>query len=290
MSAAPKNGTFEVGGYVDGNGTRMAGKAALVTGAGSRGDFLGTGATTALLLAAQGATVGVLDIDADRAHHTRQLIEDRGGHAHALTADITDERAAGDAVDAFANRAKAVHAVVNNAGISGEGDLTVTSRVGWDRVFALNVTGAMQVARSAHPHLTRAGGGSIVNISSIAALRGFGSGAYGASKGALQSLTTDLAYAWGPDRIRVNCLVPGHLHTPIGDHGGEEGRRMRRAANLLGVEGTAWDLAWAVLFLAGPESRWITGTVLPVDAGTTTATVLGMLPRLNHTRQEGNNE
>ncbi|WP_234442714.1 SDR family NAD(P)-dependent oxidoreductase [Streptomyces sp. FxanaA7] len=111
-----------------------------------------------------------------------------------------------------------------------------------------------------------------------------GSGAYGPSKGALQSLTTDLAYSWGPDHIRVNCLVPGHLHTPVGDHGGAEGRRMRSAANLLGLEGTAWDLAWAVLFLACVESRWITGAVLPVDAGTTTATVLGMLPRMRGTQ------
>ncbi|MBD3010441.1 SDR family NAD(P)-dependent oxidoreductase [Streptomyces sp. 5-10] len=272
--------TFPVGGYADGRGTRMAGRAALVTGAGSAGDFLGTGAATAMLLAAQGATVGILDIDGDRAAHTGERIESSGGRAIPLTADITDEDAARAAVDGFAARAGRLDAVVNNAGIADEGGLAATTRAGWDRVFALNVTAAMQVARAAHPHLVRSGSGSIVNISSIAALRGFGSGAYGASKGALQSLTIDLAYAWGPDNIRVNCLVPGHLHTPIGDHGGEEGRWIRRAANLLGVEGTAWDLAWAVLFLAGAESRWITGTVIPVDAGTTTATVLGMLPRL----------
>ncbi|MFE9708308.1 SDR family NAD(P)-dependent oxidoreductase [Streptomyces sp. NPDC005930] len=258
----------------------MAGRAALVTGAGSSGDFLGTGAATATLLAAQGATVGILDIDTDRAEHTRKRIEELGGQAIALTADITDEEAARAAVDDFADRAGRLDAVVNNAGVSGEGPVLRTSRAGWDRVLALNVTGAMQVARSAYPHLVRGGGGSVVNISSIAALRGFGSGAYAASKGALQSMTVDLAYSWGPDRIRVNCLAPGHLHTPIGDHGGEEGRRMRGAANLLGVEGTAWDLAWAVLFLVSPEARWITGTVVPVDAGTTTATVLGMLPRM----------
>jgi NAD(P)-dependent dehydrogenase (short-subunit alcohol dehydrogenase family) len=275
----PDDTTCDVGGHVDGHGTRMTGKAALVTGAGSAGDFLGTGAATALLLAAQGATVGILDISAERAEHTRKRIEGSGGRAIALTADITDEESARTAVDEFAVRAGRLDVVVNNAGSTGEGDVMRTSREGWDRVFALNVTAAMQVARAAHPHLVR-GGGSVINISSIAALRGFGSGAYGASKGALQSLTTDLAYSWGPDRIRVNCLVPGHLHTPVGDHGGAEGRRMRGAANLLGLEGTAWDLAWAVLFLAGAESRWITGTVIPVDAGTTMATVLGMLPRM----------
>jgi NAD(P)-dependent dehydrogenase (short-subunit alcohol dehydrogenase family) len=278
---------FDVGGHTDGRGSRMAGSAALVTGAGSSGDFLGTGAATAMLLAAQGAVVGILDIDTERAEHTRKRIEELGGQAVALTADITDEKATRAAVDDFAHRAGRLDAVVNNAGISGEGAVLRTSRAGWDRVLALNVTGAMQVARSAYPHLVRSGGGSVVNISSIAALRGFGSGAYAASKGALQSMTVDLAYSWGPNKIRVNCLVPGHLHTPIGDHGGEEARRMRRAANLLGVEGTAWDLAWAVLFLAGPEARWITGTVVPVDAGTTTATVLGMLPRMADPDREG---
>ncbi|MDH6630256.1 NAD(P)-dependent dehydrogenase (short-subunit alcohol dehydrogenase family) [Streptomyces sp. LBL] len=280
MSGKPADQGFDVGGHTDGHGTRLAGRAALVTGAGSAGGFLGTGAATAILLAAQGATVGILDIDAERAEHTRGRIENDGGRAFALAADITDEMAARDAVDDFAARAGRLDSVVNNAGISGEGALARTTRAGWDRVFALNVTAAMQVSRAAHPHLVRVGGGSVVNISSIAALRGFGSGAYGASKGALQSMSVDLAYSWGRDNVRVNCLVPGHLHTPIGDHGGEEGRQLRRAANLLGVEGTAWDLAWAVLFLASAESRWITGTVIPVDAGTTTATVLGMLPRL----------
>ncbi|MEU1365528.1 SDR family NAD(P)-dependent oxidoreductase [Streptomyces sp. NPDC005803] len=281
---------FEIGGHTDGHGTRMTGRVALVTGAGSSGDFLGTGAATAMLLAAQGATVGVLDIDTGRAEHTRKRIEDSGGRAVALTADITDEEAARTAVDDFAVQAGRLDVVVNNAGISGEGPVVRTTRTGWDKVFALNVTAAMQVARSAYPHLVRGGGGSVINISSIAAQRGFGSGAYAASKGALQSMTIDLAYSWGPDNVRVNCLVPGHLHTPIGDHGGEEGRRMRRAANLLGVEGTAWDLAWAVLFLASAESRWITGTVVPVDAGTTTATVLGILPRFTDTDRKETDE
>lgn len=280
MSGGPQHQDFAVGGHADGHGTRLVGKAVLVTGGGSAGDFLGTGAATAILMAAQGATVGILDISGERTEHTLRRIEASGGRGIALTADITDEEAARAAVDDFAHRAGRLDAVVNNAGISGEGSIAATTRAGWDRVFALNVTAAMQVARAAHPHLVRGGGGSVVNISSVAAQRGFGSGAYGASKGALQSMTIDLAYSWGRDNIRVNCLVPGHLHTPIGDHGGEEGRRKRRAANLLGVEGTAWDLAWAVLFLAGTEARWITGAVIPVDAGATAATALGMLPHL----------
>jgi len=287
QSPTGASGAFEVGGHVDGHGSRLEGRAALVTGAGSTGDFLGTGAATALLLAAQGATVGILDVSEERAEHTRKRAEAHGGRAVAIPVDITRESDAQKAVDAFAERAGRLDVIVNNAGISSEGGVLTTTRAGWDRVFALNVTAAMQVARAGHPHLARAGGGSIVNVSSLAAVRGFGSGAYGASKGALQSLTTDLAHSWGPDNVRVNCLIPGHLYTPMGDHGGEQGRELRRKANLLGLEGTAWDLAWAVLFLAGPESRWITGAMLPVDAGTSTATVLGLLPRMFPPQNEG---
>ncbi|MEU1805740.1 SDR family oxidoreductase [Streptomyces sp. NPDC019937] len=271
---------FTVGGYLDGRGRRMEGTAALITGAGSSGNFLGTGAATALLLAAQGATVGILDVSEERAAHTSTRIEDTGGKAVTLVGDITDEDAVRDAMDSFAFTAGRLDTVVNNAAITPEGDIKTATRADWDRVFAVNATAPMLVARAAYPHLIRSGGGSIVNVSSIAGLRGFSTGAYGASKGALQSLTIDLAHAWGPDHIRVNCLVPGHLYTPMGDQGGAAGREMRRKANLLGLEGTAWDLAWAALFMAGPESRWITGTVLPVDAGTTTATGLGMLSRL----------
>ncbi|CPT92129.1 dehydrogenase [Mycobacteroides abscessus] len=269
MSAAARPG-----GHLDGRGHRLDGRVALVTGAGSHGDFLGTGAATALLLAAQGATVAVIDSDADRAEATCARIRDDGGTALALIADITDDAAVHTAVDALVDRTGRLDIVVNNAGIA-TGD--------WDTVFAVNATGTMLVSQAAHPHLVRTGGGSIINVSSVAAMRGFGSGAYGASKGAVQSLTTDLAYQWGPDHIRVNCLVPGHLHTPIGAQGGAQGRDLRRRANLLGTEGDAWDIAWAVLFLASDESRWITATVLPVDAGATAVTALAILDRFTDT-------
>lgn len=261
----------EPGGHLPGRGERLAGRSVLVSGAGSSGDFLGTGAATASLFAAQGAVVGVLDVSAERGAATCEVIERDGGRAISLTADITDEDAVRGTVEKFTAAAGGLDAVVNNTGISSGT---------WDEVFAVNAKGTMLVSDAAHPHLARRGGGAIVNVSSVAALRGFGAGAYAASKGAVLSQTTDLAYRWGPDGIRVNCLVPGHLHTPIGNQGGAGARETRRKANLLGTEGTGWDLAWAALFLAGPESRWITGAVLPVDAGTTTATGLGMLARL----------
>ena len=273
-----------VGGHVDGHGRRLTDQVALVTGAGSSGGFLGTGAATSLLLAAQGATVGVLDTSRARAEHTSSLIEAEGGRPVTLVADLTDEAAVRAAVDALAEEAGRLDVVVNNAAISGGAPVETARTADWDRVFAVNTRGTMLVCRAAAPHLRRSGGGSIVNVASVAALRGFGSGAYGASKGAVLSLTTDLAYSLGRDGIRVNCVVPGHLHTPMGDQGGERGRELRRRANLLGTEGDAWDVAWTVLFLAGPESRWITAATLPVDAGTTAATGLGMSARMT----EGN--
>jgi NAD(P)-dependent dehydrogenase (short-subunit alcohol dehydrogenase family) len=113
-----------------------------------------------------------------------------------------------------------------------------------------------------------AGGGAIVNIASIAGLRGMGSGAYAASKGAMVALTADWAYSHGRDGIRVNCLAPGHVYTPMGDQGGDDLRQRRRRAGLLGTEGVAWDVAWAAVFFASDEARWITGVTIPVDAGT----------------------
>jgi NAD(P)-dependent dehydrogenase (short-subunit alcohol dehydrogenase family) len=121
-----------------------------------------------------------------------------------------------------------------------------------------------------------AGGGAIVNLSSIAAMRGMGGGAYGPAKAGVIGLTYEMAYSHGRDNIRVNCIAPGHLYTPMGDQGGPELRDRRRRAGLLGTEGNAWDVAWAALFLASDESRWITGVVLPIDAGTTATTALGI--------------
>ena len=259
------------GGHLAGRGTRLAGLGALVSGAGSSGDLLGTGAATAALFAAQGAVTGVLDVSPERAAATRDLIERHGGTAIALTADITDDGAVRAAVAEFVAEAGRLDVVVNNTGISaGE----------WDQVFAVNAKGTMLVSEAAYPHLVRSPAASVINVSTIAALRGFGSGAYAASKGAVLSMTTDYAYRWGPDGIRVNCLVPGHLNTPIGNQGGAGAGEARRKANLLGVEGDAWDVAWAALFLAGPESRFLTGVTLPVDAGTTMATGLGMVGRM----------
>jgi NAD(P)-dependent dehydrogenase (short-subunit alcohol dehydrogenase family) len=260
-------------------GTRMRGRVALVSGGGAGPDagFLGTGAATALLFAEQGAVVGVLDRDGSRAERTCELVRERGGRAVPLAADVTDEAAVERAVAHLAGEAGRLDVLVNNTGVTG-GAIDAPDLREWDRVMAVNLRGCAVTSRAALPHLRAAEGAAIVNVSSVAAIRAFGSGAYGASKAGVIALTRDLAYAWGRHGIRVNCIVPGHLHTPIGDHGGAEGRDLRRRAGLLATEGSAWDVAWAALFLAGPESAWITAAALPVDAGSTAATALGLLP------------
>ena len=175
-----------------------------------------------------------------------------------------------------------VDVLVNNAGIAVGGALDDLAIEDWNRVLAVNLTGPMLMTRAAVGPL-RASAGAVVNIASVGGLRGFGNASYTASKGGLIALTRELAFSLGPDRIRVNCIAPGHIHTPMGDVGGEDMRELRRRAGLLDVEGTAWDVAWAALYLASDAARWITGVCLPVDAGTTAAMPLAMMQRwANH--------
>jgi NAD(P)-dependent dehydrogenase (short-subunit alcohol dehydrogenase family) len=259
-------------------GNRLAGRVALVTGAGGSHDtVLGCGAATAMLFAAQGAIVGLLDVSADRLAVTAEAIEAAGGAAVPLAADITDEPAVRAALDKLASEAGRLDVVVNNAAITGGVERILTTPLeSWERTLKVNLTGAMLVSRSAHPYLVRSGGGSIVNVSSVAANRGVGVGAYAASKGALQSLTADLAFSWGQDGIRVNCIAPGHIFATLSGRMTDEARQTRRDATMLGTEGGAWDVAWAALFLASEESRWITAAVLPVDGGATATTAVAI--------------
>ncbi|HZQ58189.1 MAG TPA: SDR family NAD(P)-dependent oxidoreductase [Acidimicrobiales bacterium] len=257
-------------------GGRLAGKVAIVTGAGSDGPLPGIGVATAALFALHGASVGVVDISGERAANTVELIGRAGGASTAIVADITRGAECARAVEQVVQRYGRLDVLVNNAAITGAGLAGVPYEEAWDRVVALDLTAVMLMSRQAAPHLQAGGGGAIVNMSSIAAIRGMGGGAYGPAKAGVIGLTYDLAYTYGRDGIRVNCIAPGHLYTPMGDQGGPELRERRRRAGLLGTEGTAWDAAWAALFLASDEARWITGAVLPVDAGTTATTALGI--------------
>jgi NAD(P)-dependent dehydrogenase (short-subunit alcohol dehydrogenase family) len=255
---------------------RLAGRVAIVTGAGSSGPLAGTGVAIATLFAVHGAQVGVVDISPERAANTVEFIQRSGGESSAVVADLTQPAECERAVQEVAERYGRLDILVNNAAITGTGADGVSYEEMWDRVMALNLTAVMLMSRSAVPHLRAARGGAIVNMSSIAGMRGMGGGAYGPAKAGVIGLTYDLAYTHGRDNIRVNCIAPGHLFTPMGDQGGPDLRERRRRAGLLGTEGTAWDVAWTALFLASDESRWVTGIVIPVDAGTTASTALGL--------------
>ena len=255
-------------------GRRLAGKRAFVTGAGTTpgGALLGIGEAIAILFAAQGARVAIADVAAERAEATHALMG--GGRADALVTvgDLTDPDANARCVDEAARGFGGLDTVVISAARSdGSGSPVDADLEVWDRVIDLNLRAAVLTARHAIPHVREAGGGSIVVVSSIAATRGHGSGAYAASKAALLGLTRDWAYLHGREGIRVNCLLPGHVLTPMGDQGGPSYRDRRRRAGLLATEGDAWDVAWPAVFLASDESRWITGVEIPVDAGTTSS-------------------
>lgn len=256
-------------------GKRLEGLVALVTGAGANVELPGTGVAMASLFAAHGAKVGVVDVSDERAQRTVDLIEAGGGEAIKVLADLTEDPQCQGAVSEVVGRFGKLDILVNNAAITG-GGITDEGNEVWDAVVALNLTAVMQMSRAAVPHLIAAGGGSIVNISSIAAFRGLGGGAYSAAKAGVQALTTDYAYLYGRDNVRANCIAPGHIFTPMGDQGGPELRQQRRRCNLMEVEGNAWDVAFAALWLASPEARWITGVMIPVDGGTTSSTALGL--------------
>ncbi len=259
------------------NPTRLAGSVAIVTGGGGEGEFLGLGATTAILLAAQGAKVGILDFSPTRAEHTLQLIKGVGGEASVVQADVTDPQSCVQAVQEVVDTYGTLTTLVNNAAIVGNGGQILDGDLdAWRQVIEVNMYGVVHMSRAAIAALQKAGGGSIVNISSIAGIRATGSSAYGASKGAVQAMTRDLALMHGREGIRVNTILPGHIYSPMGSSGGEDFRQLRRRAGMLGTEGNPWDIAWAVSFFASDESRWITATELAVDAGTTQTIAMTM--------------
>ena len=265
----------------------MKGKVAIVTGAGSRAGYAdGTGLSTAVLFAAQGAKVLVVDINADNAARTVAAIEEVEGETSAFVADVTRSADCKAMVETAIERFGHLNILFNNVGISGIGNPGTVLDVnedGWERMMEINLKSMMLASKYAIPAMIEAGGGSIINVSSIAALRSPNMKpevAYAASKGAVISLTRNMAVHHGRDGIRANCIVPGYLYASMVSKITDEYRDLRRRTAPLGTEGTAWDVAWTAVFLASDESRWISGVMLPVDAGLLATTPLTMLPHL----------
>ena len=269
------------------SGTRLRGKVAIVTGAGSREGYAdGTGLATAVLFAMQGAKVLVVDVDAENAARTVAAIEEVEGETSAFVADVTQSGDCEAMVEAAIERFGHLNILFNNVGISGIGNPGTVLDVeedGWERMMEINLKSMMLTCKYAIPAMVETGGGSIINVSSIAALRSPNMApeiAYATSKGAVISLTRNMAVHHGRDGIRVNCIVPGYLYASMVSKISDEYRDLRRRTAPLGTEGTAWDVAWAAVFLASDESRWVSGVMLPVDAGLLATTPLTMLPHL----------
>jgi NAD(P)-dependent dehydrogenase (short-subunit alcohol dehydrogenase family) len=255
---------------------RLSGKVAIVTGAGSLGQGFGTGKAIACLFAAEGASVCLVDQQSERAGETLALITEAGGRAFVSAGDITDGAVCARIVDETVERYGGLDILVNNVGISGApGRLEDVDEASWDRVIDVNLKSAFLMSRSAAPRIVARGGGAIVNVSSVAGIRSHGSAAYGASKAGMVAFTRELAVMYGRDLVRANAIAPGHIFTPmVKSMLNDELRERRRKIAPLPLEGDAWDIAAAALFLASDESRFITGTCLPVDGGVTEVAAL----------------
>jgi len=254
---------------------KLDGKVAIVTGAGSSGPGLGTGKATSVLLAREGAKVVLVDKFEERAKETLEMIDADGGEATIVTGDLAEVPTTRRVVDEAVATYGRVDILVNNAAIPASVSLLDTTDDEWQRFLAINLTAPFMLCRAAIPVMIESGGGSIVNISSVAALRGNGGtgcSAYAATKAGLEGLMIDVADAYGTQGIRINCVAPGLIATPMRDEavrskGGDPSKLDLTYKTSLGIEGDGWDIARAVLFLAGPDGRYITGVMLPVDGG-----------------------
>jgi NAD(P)-dependent dehydrogenase (short-subunit alcohol dehydrogenase family) len=248
----------------------LAGKVAIVTGGGAPDDGIGNGRAAAILLARAGARVLVVDILREAAEQTVAMIEQEGGSAAAFVADVADEPQCRALVDAAIGQFGRLDLLDNNVGIGGRGSVVDTAVEDWRRIMQVNVDSMFLVSRHAIPAMIdTAGGGAIVNVSSISALRPRGLTAYSTSKGAVIALTRAMAVDHGPQGIRVNCVAPGPIYTPRMYTGQmtPAGREARRQASVLGIEGLGWDIGHAVRFLLSAEARYVTGQTLVVDGG-----------------------
>jgi NAD(P)-dependent dehydrogenase (short-subunit alcohol dehydrogenase family) len=250
-------------------GNRLEGKVAIVTGAGAAGDGIGNGRAAAILFAREGAKVLLVDRTLGLAEATQSMIVTEGGEAAAFEADVTQSSACAAMVSAAVAKWGKLDILQNNVGIGLAGRVPDVDEAAWERLMRVNVTSMMLAAKYAIPAMVASGGGAIVNISSIAALRPRGLTPYATSKGAVEALMRGLAADHARDGIRVNCIEPGPVFTPMVYAAGmsDEVRERRRKASPLGIEGTGWDIGYASLFLVSDEARYITGVVLPVDGG-----------------------
>ncbi len=250
---------------------RLGGKVAIVTGAASRGEGVGNGAAAAILFAREGARVVLANRSLERAEALAASIRGEGGEAVAVAADVAREEDATRLAEVTLERYGRIDILHNNVGIGAGGTPETVTLEDWDRVFRTNLTTALLCCRAVLPAMKAQGGGSIINVSSIAGMTGLmgsvGAVAYTTTKAGLQGFTLSVAADYAGDGIRANCIIVGTVNTPLVAHLGEEARERRRRGVPLQTEGTGWDVGHAAVYLASDEARWVTGVMLPIDGG-----------------------
>ncbi|UVI33835.1 SDR family NAD(P)-dependent oxidoreductase [Paenibacillus spongiae] len=244
---------------------RLTDKVAIITGAAG-----GMGKADAILFAKEGAKVVITDLQEEKLQETVQEIVRSGGEAVGFTHNVTSEEDWIRIVDETIARFGKIDILVNNAGVSNATPMLDMTVEQWDKTMAINVTGTFLGQKHVIPHMIKNGGGSIVNISSIAGLTGgSGAGAYTASKGAVRLLTKATAIDFAKHNIRVNSVHPGYIKTPMSIElmADEKMKQWFLSQSPLPRLGEAEDIANGVLFLASDESSYITGIELPIDGG-----------------------
>jgi len=261
---------------------RLKGKVAMVVGAGSIGPGWGNGKATAVTFAREGAEVFCVDRNPAAAEETVSIIKSEGGKAAAFTADVSRSAEVEAMVQACLKAHGRIDVLDNNVGIAEMGSVVEVTEAEWDRVFAVNLKSAFLAMKHVIPVMQKQGGGSIINISSIASIRHLGISyvTYATSKAAMNQMTRTTAVQFAPDHVRVNVFLPGLMKTPMVEHSAglaasyaagdvEAMWRARDAQVPMGHMGEAWDVANAALYLASDESKYVTGIELVVDGGVT---------------------
>jgi NAD(P)-dependent dehydrogenase (short-subunit alcohol dehydrogenase family) len=258
---------------------RLKNKTAIVVGAGSAGQGWGNGRATAVAFAREGAQVLCVDVNLSAADETVDLIAQEGGTARSFRADVSNSADVAAMVNFCRSAYGRIDILDNNVGILEVGGVVEISDAEWDRVLAVNLKGAFLTMKHVIPIMVAQGGGSIINISSIASIRytGVPYATYYASKAGLNHLTRTTAVEYAPKKVRVNAILPGLMKTPMVENaagltkaygdGDVEAMWSALARRVpMGFNGDAWDVARAAVFLASEDSRYITGIELVVDA------------------------
>lgn len=258
---------------------RVQGKVVIVTGAGCIGEGIGNGKAAAILYAREGARVLLADHRLEAAEETKAIIDKEGGDCIAFQADVSKSEDCRGIIEKCIEWGGRVDILHNNVGIELPGGLDDTTEEAWDKTLNVNVKSMFLLCKFAVPYMQHQGGGAIVNISSINAIRTLPavSLSYGVSKAGVIALTREIAVEYAPQHIRANAILPGMMNTPMviaaltEAYGGDVAKMTRKRDGLCptGKQGDSWDIAYLALFLASDEAKYITGTSVIVDGAQT---------------------